>query len=684
MHSTFRIHHFLLLACIVLGAFAACKTVKLKDAEKAHDLQEYAKAAEMYNTLYRRAGRTQLEMKAYTAFRSGENYRASGRQAKALRGYINARRYGYPDSVVLLRLAQTYQQGGNYKEAETLYREYLEAYPNSYFGAVGLEGCRFAVAQKEYPTRYEVRRATAWNSARGDFGPAYTPDGSALYFTSSRSKDDSLEESRITGLKPNDIYIIKRDAQGRWGRPDSVPGGINTPWDEGVPSISPDGSTIYYTVAQQGADYDRTAQIYSATRSGEGGWGTGSLVDIMRDSLRLAGHPALSASGDYLYFVSNIGGGYGGKDIYRAKISDRSYGSPENLGSAINTPGNEMYPYMEGDSTLFFASDGHPGLGGLDIFKATLDSTGQWTVVNMGQPINSPSDDYGFVIEPKGKDEVGSVTDESGMRGVFCSTRGDARGWPHLFLFELPAIFTEIQGYVLDREENPIAGATVRIVGERGPVGQGQVTTRDDGFYKMSVQGDTRYVMLAGARGYLNQYVELKTDTARQSETYYVDFFLASREKAEGLQNIFYDFDKATLRPESKASLNELVRILNDNPDIRIELGSHADRKGPDAYNIDLSDRRAQAVVVYLTSEGIAAERLTWKGYGKSTPKVITAKIAERYDFLHEGDVLTEDFVAQLTPEQQAVCDQLNRRTEFRVLDESEEPTPSADSPPIR
>ncbi len=661
--------HYPFLILLVCLAFAACKSVKLKDAEKAHDRQEYTKAADMYNTLYRRTRRKQVEMKAYTAFRSGENYRAAGRQAKALRGYLNARRYGYPDSVVLLRLAQTYQQGGNYKEAEVLFRGYLEAYPKSYFAAIGLEGCLFARQQKEYPTRYRIRRAAEWNSARGDFGPAYAPDASALYFTSSRSKDDGLDNSSITGLKPNDIYIIKRDAQGRWGRPDSVSGGINTPWDEGVPTITPDGSTIYYTLAQQGADYDRTVQIYSAARSGEGGWSNGSLVDIMRDSLRMAAHPSMSASGDYLYFVSNIGGSYGGKDIYRVKVSDRSYGSPENLGPDINTPGDEMFPFIDGDSTLFFASDGHAGLGGLDIFKATLDSTGRWHVVNMGQPVNSSADDFGLAVEPKGKNKEGALPD-NGVKGVFCSNRGDARGWSHLFHFELPAIYTEIQGYVMDREENPIAGATVRIVGERGPVGQGFVTTRDDGSYKMSVQGDTRYVMLAGASGYLNQYVELKTDTAKQSETYYVDFFLASREKAEGLQNILYDFDKATLRPESMKSLDELIRILTDNPDIRIELGSHADRKGPDAYNLGLSDRRAKSVVDYLTSRGIAADRLTWKGYGKSVPKTVTAKIAERHDFLKEGDVLTEEFVAPLTEEQQSVCDQLNRRTEFRVIEE--------------
>lgn len=660
---------FLFVFLFLIVSFS-CKTVKLKDAEKANDRQEYIKAADMYNTLYRRTRRKQVEMKAYTAFRASENYRAAGRQAKALRGYLNARRYGYPDSIVLLRLAQTYHQGGNYKSAEKLYREYLQAYPTSFFASIGLEGCLFASKQKEYPTRYKVRRATEWTSARGDFGPAYTPDGMALYFTSSRSKDDMIEKSDITGLKPNDIYVVKRDAQGIWGRPDSVPGGINTPNDEGVLTISPDGATVYYTMAQQGGEYDRTAKIYSAMRSGDGGWSKGTLVDILHDSLRLAAHPAMSGSGDYLYFVGTIGGGYGGKDIYRVKVSERSYGSPENLGDKINTPGDEMFPYMEGDSTLFFASDGHPGLGGLDIFKATLDSTGSWSVVNMGQPINSFSDDYGLVVEPKRKEE-GSILD-NGVRGVFCSTRGDARGWPHLFHFELPAIFTEIEGYVLDREENPIVGATVRIVGERGPVGRGIVTTRDDGSYKMSVQGDTRYVMLAGAKGFLNQYVELKTDTARESETYYVDFFLASREKAEGLRNILYDFDKATLRPESKKSLDELVRILVDNPDVSIELGSHADRKGPDAYNLSLSDRRAKSVVIYLTEQGIDPERLRWKGYGKQVPKTITAKISERYDFLQEGDVLTEDFINKLDEEQQEICDQLNRRTEFRVLDETE------------
>lgn len=660
------------IACLTLAMLflPSCKTVKLKDAERADRLGEYALAADMYNTLFKRAKRSQIEMKGYLAFHSAENYRRMGHQPKALRGYLSAKRFAYPDSIVDLRIAQSYHQGGQYKEAIKRYQAYLEAFPGDYFATQGLKGCQMAIEAKEQPTRFKLTRANNWNSARGDFGAAYTPDGSAIFFTSSRSKNPEVEESNITGLKPNDIYVIKKDAAGKWQRPDSISGGLNTDADEGVLSISPDGNTLYYTYAEHHELYDRTAQIYEASRSGEGGWLKGSLVNLMGDSLRLAAHPSISASGEYIYFVSDIGGGMGGKDIYRARISERSYGSPENLGAQINTPGDEMYPFIEGDSTLYFASNGHAGFGGLDIFKAKLDTLGEWSVTHMGAPINSQADDFNFVVAPKPKDQDLGF---GAMQGIMASSRGDLRGYPHLFLFDLPGIITEIQGYVLDREENPIPNATVRIVGERGPVGQGFVSTRNDGSYHMRVQGDTRYVMLAGADKYLNQYVELKTDTAAISETYYVNFFLASRERAEGLQNIFYDFDKATLRPESMASLDELLKILADNPEVFIELASHADRRGPDAYNLRLSDRRAESVVNYLVSKGVEPQRLSFKGYGKSQPKVVSTRLAEKYEFLQPNDTLSEKFIVALPlEEQQEICDQLNRRTEFRVIEADE------------
>ena len=365
-------------------------------------------------------------------------------------------------------------------------------------------------------------------------------------------------------------------------------------------------------------------------------------------------HPAISPDGKYLYFVSDAVGGFGGKDLFRARVAGNDFGPMENLGPEINTPGDEMFPYVRDSVTLYFASDGHPGMGGLDLFKATLDSTGHWQVENMKAPINSAGDDFGITFAG------------SREKGFFSSNRNDARGYDHLYSFELPIITVFIEGIVSDVDENPIEGATVRIVGRDGL--NEKVLTKKDGTYRVELERDIRYVMMASARGYLNQNFELKTGPEEKNETYIVDFFLSPISRPVVIENIFYDFDKATLRPESKKALDEMIKMLNDNPNVTIELGAHTDRKGTDQYNERLAQRRAQSVVDYLIAGGIAQDRLEAKGYGESVPKTINKKMAKEFPFLKEGDVLTEEFIEQLPPEQQEIADQINRRTEFKVL----------------
>ena len=374
----------------------------------------------------------------------------------------------------------------------------------------------------------------------------------------------------------------------------------------------------------------------------------------MKDSVTALGHPAVSPDGKYLYYVSDAVGGFGGKDIFRSRLVGNDFGPMENLGPDINTPGDEMFPYVRDSVTLYFASNGHPGMGGLDLFKATQDSTGKWHVENLKAPINSMGDDFGITFE--GDKE----------KGFFSSNRNDARGYDHLYSFELPIITIFIEGIVFDVDENPIEDATVRIVGKDGL--NEKVLAKKDGTYRVELERDIRYVMMASARGYLNQNFELKTGPEEKNETYIVDFYLSPISKPVVIENIFYDFDKATLRPESQKALDEMIKMLNDNPNVTIELGAHTDRKGSDQYNERLAQRRAQSVVDYLIAGGIEKERLEAKGYGESVPKVINKKMAKNYDFLNEGDVLTEEFILTLTPEQQEIADQINRRTEFKVL----------------
>ena len=639
---------------VFLALFVSCRSAKLSDAEEKQRIGEYYEAAAIYRRVYTKTSPKKRDLRGYVAFRMAECNRLINSTAKAVSGYMNALRYDYPDSILYLRLGQMQQKNGRYADAIKHYDAYLQYDPTSILAFNGVEGSQKALEWKKNPTRYVVKRMDKFNSRRGEFSPMLLgPDYDQLYFASSRSKDKDQKISAITGQNNNNFYVIKKDEQGNWLQPEELEDEVNTEFDEGTPSFTSDGNTMYYTYCTQAPEGDRTAEIYLSTRS-SAKWGKGSKVEILKDSVTALAHPSVSPDGRWLYFVSDAVGGQGGKDIFRARINGNDFGPMENLGPEINTPGDEVFPYVRDSVTLYFASNGHPGMGGLDIFRATLDSTEHWHVENMRSPINSNGDDFGITFE--GVHE----------RGFFSSNRNDARGYDHLYSFELPIITVKIEGIVFDVDEVPIEGATVRIVGRDGL--NAKVLTMKNGEYEVELERDIRYVMMASARGFLNQNFELKTGAEEKNETYIVDFYLSPITKPVVIENIFYDFDKATLRPESKAALDEMIKMLNDNPNVTIELGAHTDRKGTDKYNEGLAQRRAQSVVDYLIEGGIAPDRLEAKGYGESVPKVINKKMAREHDFLHEGDTLSAPFIEKLTPEQQEIADQINRRTEFKVL----------------
>lgn len=643
-----------ILFLLIVSSLYSCKSAKLSDAEEKQRIGEYYEAAAIYRKVYTKTSPKKRDLRGYIAYRMAECNRLINNTAKATSAYMNAIRYDYPDSTVYLRMGQMLQKTGRYPEAIKNYDIYMENDPSNLLAINGIQGCELAPGWKKNPTRYEVRRMDKFNSRRGEFSPMLAGDKyDQLYFASSRSKDKDAKVSAITGQNNNNLFLVKQDEKGAWLAPVELEDEVNTEYDEGTPSFSPDGNTMYYTYCAQDPEGPRTAEIYISTRS-SAKWGKGTRATIVKDSVTALGHPSISPDGKYLYFVSDAVGGFGGKDIFRARVAGNDFGPMENLGEEINTPGDEMFPYVRDSVTLYFASNGHPGMGGLDLFEATQDSTGKWKVENLGAPINSMADDFGITFA--GKEE----------RGFFCSNRNDARGYDHIYSFERPTITIFIEGIVNDVDEYPIEDATVRIVGKDGL--NVKVPVKKDGTYRVELERDIRYVMMASARGYLNQNYELHTGPEEKNETYIVDFFLSPISKPVVIDNIFYDFDKATLRPESKKALDEMIKMLNDNPNVTIELGAHTDRKGTDQYNERLAQRRAQSVVDYLIAGGIEAARLEAKGYGESVPKTINKKMAKQFDFLKEGDVLTEEFILALPPEQQEIADQINRRTEFKVL----------------
>lgn len=647
---------YIAAACMAALLFLpGCKSAKLSDANEAFDRGEYFDAQKIYRKVYNRlTKREDRPLRGEVAFKLGQCYTKLNRAPQAAAAYQNALRYEYPDSSAYLYLGKALQADGKYGPAIDAYTNYLEYQPDDLLTKEALKGCRMAIAAKQKPkTRYVVKNAKIFNSRRADFAPMYLDKSyDQIFFTSTNEKVTGDKKSEITGMKKGDIYFSKKNERGQWQQPEPVEGELNSDADEGIVSFTPDGQTMYLTKARRSETSSTSVEIYTSRRS-DATWSAPQKYEITADTLSAVGHPAVSADGRYLYFCSDMPGGYGGLDIWRVNLNDR-VGSLENMGPQINTPGNESFPYSRTDSLLYFASDGHPGFGGLDIFKAKLNTTGEyWSVENMGQPVNSAGDDFG-------------ITFGQGETGYFSSNRGDARGYDHIFSFELPDIHITISGWVLDKDEEPVPNAIIRIVGDDGS-NQKEVA-RDDGSFKFNLDRGVKYVMKAGAPGYLNVKQEFESDSAEEDADYGIDFILAAINKPQVVENIFYDFDKATLRPESKSALDEMVVMLNENPNVTIEMGAHTDRKGSDEYNIRLSDRRAQSVVDYLIGAGIDAGRLSPKGYGESMPKTVTKRIAREYPQFPEGTVLMEEFIETLSPEDQEAADQINRRTEFQVL----------------
>ena len=646
-----------IIVCLLLTAVAAgCRTPKLSEADAQFQRGEYYDASVTYKKVYNKLRKKEERpQRGEVAFKMGRCYRLLNMSARASAAFQNALRYEYPDSTTHFMLAQALHADGKYTAALRSYDKYLEFCPDDSLAINCAEGCRTAQEIRARGSRYVVKQAKLFNSRRADFCPMYLgADCDQIYYTSTTEKATGDKKSEITGMKNADVFFSKKNEKGEWERPEPVEGELNTEFDEGIVAFSPDAQTMYLTKARRELNAPTSVEIYTSTRS-DAKWSAPVKFEITADTLSTFGHPAVSPDGEYLYFVSDMPGGYGGKDIWRISLKERQ-GSLVNLGPDSNTEGNDDFPYVRSDGSLYFSSDGHPGMGGLDIFRATAvgdPADLRWKVENMGFPINSAGDDFGITFG-KGED------------GFFSSNRGDARGYDHIYSFEYDPVRITIEGLVMDKDEEPVKNAIIRIVGNDGS-NQKEVA-RDDGSFSFALQRGVKYVMLAGAKGYLNQKQEFASDSTMEDANYWVEFILPSISKPSVVENIFYDYDKADLRPESKTALNELIAVLHDNPNVTIEMASHTDRWGSDAYNINLSERRAKSVVDYLVENGISRDRLQPHGYGKSRPKTVTKRIARLYPQFKEGDILTEEFIKTLSEEDQQAADQINRRTEFSVL----------------
>ena len=647
--------HRLPLIGLLLLLFTSCGSESLvRKAEQSYALGEYYDAAALYKKAYTKTDSKERDKRADRAFKVGECYRRINMNAKALAAYRNAIRYGYPDSVMYKYTADLQLQSGDYKSAITNYTTYLTYCPTDTTAINGLKACATAPQWKKNPTRYIVKKDILFNSRRSEYSPMYgSEDYDQLFFTSTRDKAQGEDKSLITGLKAPDIFVAVKDEKGNWQKPEAIEGELNSEYEEGACAFTPDYKTMYLTRCTMDSEAPRPAQIYKSTRS-DATWSAPVLCDIMKDSITSLAHPAVSPDGRWLYFVSDFQGGMGGLDIWRVSIEGDEFGIIENLGAPINTQGDEMFPTFRPNGDLYFSSDGHHGMGGLDIYCATQNVENRWSISNLLAPVNSQSDDFGMTFEGER------------MRGYFSSNRGDARGWDHIYTFDLPETVHNLTGWIYEKDGYELTEGTVYLIGNDGT--NEKLSVKTDGSFTKRITPGASYVLLGSCKGYLNYMQELVADSTDQDREYTLQFPLSSITRPVLIDNIFYEFNSSTLTDSSVVALDILVQLLTDNPNVVIELGAHCDYKGRDDYNERLSQRRAETVVAHLVAKGIAPDRLVAKGYGENKPKEITKKMTERYAFMHEGDTLTEEYITSLPEELQEICNAENRRTEFRVL----------------
>ncbi len=671
---------------VVLLLLPSCSVQKkIKRADKKFAIGEYYNAADIYKQCYGQlSSKKDRALKGYVAYQQGECYRLIN-NPRAVNAYQNALRNKYylQDSTIFLNCALALQYQGKYKDAAKSYELYLESHPDNYVAQAGKYACNKIDEWKRQTSRYKVSEAKEFNQKRtSSFAPMFIGENDdALMFTSNRQEKQKggtkklKRPSNVTGQQLFQLYQARKNAAGKWEDIELAEGLYGDQDEEkqendttggakgsanaemGVCTFSRDGRSMLFTYSKPVNGQDLGAKIYMSERA-SGEWGEPQEVKLFADSTITVGHPALNSSGDTLYFSSDAPGGIGGKDIWMAELDGDQWVNVHPLSSGINTAADEMYPFVHADGSLYFASNGHPGYGGLDIYKANRDTTVKdsvvWILFNMGPAFNGVGDDFGITFAGNSQD------------GFFSSNKGDKKGFDRIFRFTLPEMEFIAEGVVSDEEGNPISDAKLRIVGSDGT--NSKLNARRDGSYKIKLKKDVKYVMLASARGHLNAKEQWNTFDLKDSKTYTMNFTLNPISRPVKMENIFYEFGKWEVTTASEGELEQLVKLLNDNPNITIELSAHTDLVGNEQFNLELSQKRAQSCCDYLIKKGIEKERLTPVGYGKTKPVVCDKTLNKQYSWIPLEQVLDEAFILSLPADKQEICNQINRRTEFKVL----------------
>lgn len=652
---------FVLLVFAILFGLAlptnAQRRSPAKNADLAFERGQYYQAIERYKKAYKKTRKKKFEdERMRITYQLGECYRLTDNVRQAAIQYKRVGKSEFPKNnpIYYLHYGDVLKRNEKYDEALTNYNLYTQAVPDDPRGQRAADDIKHIKEWLENPSKYEVTRVKALNSKSSDFGVAWISNNyNDIIFTSTREGGVAREKDAITGQHFSDFYYTRQDKNNNWDKPELVDeeDGINTNGSEGMPFFTKSFSDVYFTRCPNDKKRQSGCQIVKSRRTGTS-FSEAVVVEISGiDSLDVVGHPTLNSDESIMYFVSERQGGFGGKDIWMTmKDESGKFGRPFNLGEIVNTPGDEMFPFLRNDSTLYFSSDGHGGMGGLDIFVTTKDSTGVWSKpVNMKYPINSIGNDFSIIFHP---------TEE---RGFFASNRDSRNGMDDdIYYFIEPPITFTVNGTIKDKNSlQYVSGANVSIIGTDGT--KATTLSSDNGAFQFNegvLNLNNIYILTIDKNNYFTSTDTISTVGLEFSKDFTPNYEIAMiPDGSIVLPEIQYDLGKWDLKPQFEDSLQGLIEILQLNPNITIELGSHTDFRGSETSNDILSQKRAQAVCDYLVVRGIDPMRLTAKGYGERVPRTV------------DGQKLTEEYINSLpTEEQKEKAHQLNRRTEFRVL----------------
>lgn len=645
-----RIINLFVILAVLLTSCNAGK-MALKKGNKKYRRGEYNVAI----TFYEKA----IDHKTSTArsnFYIAESYRLSNRIKEASPYYKAAIADSIEDESAYFYYALSLKANEKYKEGKQVLEDYLDkASDEDYIQLAereltNLRKINDLVTKEDY---FRVKNLQEINTPQAEYSPVYL--NGELYFTSSRYGGKIY---KATGSPFTNLYKVKTEgAVVDTSTIEPLNNMINSSnTNEGAITFSPDGSTMVFAKGNSGRRRGAEDVNLYISRYRRGEWSEPALLNINHPG-SWDSTPAFSRDGRTLYFASNRDGGYGGVDLYSATMDARGrWGNVRNLGPVINTTGNEMFPFASDDGKLYFSSTGHPGLGNLDIFVATRRS-GEIQVENLGPSINSNADDFGFFLYDPTK-------------GFFSSNREEGMGDDDIYTFINNDPDLKIVNYYLagttvtpgdNGEEEALQGVSVRILGEDDEV-LDQTVTAQDGKFLFRVYPGEAYILFGERPEYLTsrqtfsmvgkeipkeELEDLVTNKTFET-TIRLDKIVI--DKAIVLENIYYDLDRHEIREDAARELDKLVQILNDNPQITIELSSHTDSRAPDDYNLDLSQRRARAAVDYIISKGINPNRIVARGYGETQLLV------------------SDEEIAALPTEEREMAHQRNRRTEFKIL----------------